>query len=101
MKFFNLLIVGCLLLISGCVTNQPDQITMMMLSNRLAQLEESKKIEEQKVLVEIIVKDGSKEGYKKVTIEAILNEDGQLIIPQDKVIRKFELKSTDDNSRIK
>jgi len=101
MKFFNLLIVGILvLLLTGCATTENDPVSMIMLSNRIKQLEDGKKLEQQKVLIEIEVNCSPESdivnmnnGIRKVTIEAILDEDGRLIIPPDKVIRKFELKS--------
>ena len=100
MKFFYPLVVGSLVLLNGCATSQPDPITMYLLSNRIKQLEETKKIEKQKVLVEIEVQDslGSNivnmgQGSRKVTIEAIIDEDGRIILPPEKITRKFELKS--------
>jgi len=83
----------------GCTTNNPDQISMLLLNNRIKQLEETKKLQEQKVLVEVEVKNISEsdivnlsKNTRKITIEAILDEEGRLIIPPDRIIRKYELK---------
>ena len=99
-----ILVVVCLFL-SGCATSL-DNGTLYLLNQRIQELEGKKpKAPEQehvqkKINIEISVFESSGTAIinmsgpptKKFILEVIEDQNGNLIIPQDKIIKRFEMK---------
>lgn len=96
MKFFNLLIVGCLVILSGCTST--DMTTVMLLNQRLERMETAKQTRHyETVEINETVYVWKKTGYAKeirnYRINVIVDENGNFLIPPEKITRRFEIRN--------
>lgn len=108
MKTIKIILI-CILggLISGCSTGNLDTGTVLLLTQRLDNLESKKKElsepkEEQRVEIEvysnensidnIVNLNGSLGSPKKFKIWVIIDSNGNFIIPADRIVKRYELK---------
>ena len=97
----TLIILGICLLLSGCASNV-DTGTILLLSNRIEQLESGKKakLTEQRTEIEVYSSDTVSDilntpiaDRRKFKIEVIIDSEGNFVIPKDKVVKLYQLKT--------
>ena len=88
-------------MLSGCASTV-DTGTILLLSNRIEQLESGKKtrLTEQRTEIEVYSSDTLSEvlntpisDRRKFKIEVIIDSEGNFIIPKDKIVKRYELKT--------
>ena len=99
MKILFMLLI-CMIL-SGC-TSTMDTGTIILLSNRIEQLESGKKakLTEQRIEIEVYSNDTVSDimntplsNRKKIKIDVIIDSEGNFVIPKDKIVKRYELKT--------
>jgi len=94
------IILSCLIL-SGCASTL-DTNTIILLSNRIDQLESGKKakLTEQRTEIEVYSNDTVSDvlntplsDRRKFKIEVLIDSEGNFIIPKDKIVKRYELKT--------
>lgn len=100
MKIY-ILILLCLS-ICGCATPQ-DPVSILLLQKRISELEsrKDKPVEPKKVQIELYVTEISESSIINMTqetvtrrfkLDVIEDQNGNFIIPQDKIVRRTEIK---------
>jgi len=84
-----------ILFLSGCISQNPDAQTIYLLNQRIQKLEKVNS-STPRSFIEIRVNEilpDKTEKEKIYKIEVIVDQDGNFIIPQDKIVKRFELKN--------
>ena len=97
-----LMVLFICLMLSGCVTSTLDPGTVLLLSKRIDQLETVKKLPvlEQRTEIEVYSSDTLSDimntplsDRRKFKIEVIIDSEGNFVIPKDKIVKRYELKT--------